>query len=75
MWVQDSLARRGLGFSWKGATNNALNRALAGIAPRFNAAELNSVHAVQLFGLHLATVTLQPRQIQQHASLHCPNDI
>lgn len=75
MWIQNSCARRGLGFSRKSATDRALTHALEGIAPRFNAAELNSVQVANCLGLHLATVTLQSRQIQQQTSLDCPNDI
>jgi len=75
MWMQDSCARRGFGSSRDSATAHALTRALNGIAKRFNAAELNSVQVARYLGFHVATVTLQPRQIQQQTSLDCPNDI
>lgn len=75
MWIQDSCARRGFGNSRETATARALTRALDGIERRFNAAELDSVQVARYPGFHMATVTLQPRQIQQQASLDCPNEI
>ena len=69
MWIQGSCSRRGLGFTRDDAAGRALARALTGIASRFNAAELDSVKDVKYPGFHIANVTLQPRQIQQLASL------
>lgn len=65
MWLEDSCARRGFGKSRQSATDRALSHALKGIANQFNAAELESVQVVKYLGVHVATVTLQPRQIQQ----------
>ncbi|MDE3162967.1 MAG: hypothetical protein KGL64_06880 [Acidobacteriota bacterium] len=69
MWIQDSCVRRGFGSSRESATARALTRALDGIARRFNAAELDSVQVANYPGFHMATVTLQARQIQQQTSL------
>jgi hypothetical protein len=74
-WVPDSCARRGFGTSRDGATSFALTRALRGIARRYNAAELDSVQVARYLGFHIATVTLQPRQIQQQNAVDCPDDI
>ena len=67
-WIPDSCVRSGIGTSRDSAISYALTRALKGIARRFNAAELDSVQLAQYFGLHIATVTLQPRQIQEQTS-------
>lgn len=75
MWIQDSCARRGFGMTREDATDRALTHALDGIAKRFNAAELDSIQVAKYLGLHIATVTVQPRQIQQQTSLDCPNEI
>jgi hypothetical protein len=75
MWIPDACARWGFGSSRAGATANALSRALKGIARRFNAAELNSVQVAVYLGLYVATVSLQPRQVQEQTSLDCPTDI
>ncbi len=75
MWMQGSCSRMGFGMSRGNATRRALNRALDGIAVRFNAAELESVDVAEYPGFHVATVIVQPRQIQQQTSLDCPNDI
>ncbi|HVH85210.1 MAG TPA: hypothetical protein VM912_00700 [Terriglobales bacterium] len=69
MWLQDSCARRGIGITRQDATDHALSHALNGISRRFNAAELNSVRVAKFLGLHIATVTLQPRQVQEAVSL------
>lgn len=69
IWIQGSCARKGFGGSRESATAHALTRALRGIDKRFNAAELDSVLVGSYFGLHAATVTLQPRQVQQDTSL------
>lgn len=75
MWIQDSCIRRGFGSSRESATARALTHALDGIARRFNAAELDSIQVASYLGFHVATVTLQPRQIQHRTSLDCPNEI
>jgi hypothetical protein len=75
MWIQGPCARRGFGRSRGSATAYALCRALEGIAQRFNAAELNSIQTAKYFGVYVATVTVQPRQIQEETSLDCPTDI
>jgi P2-related tail formation protein len=75
MWIEGACARIGIGISRQNATRHALDRALDGIARRFNAAELESVEVSRYPGFHIATVILQPRQIQQQTSLDCPNDI
>ena len=67
MWMQGSCSRRGFGRARDDAGDHALERALSGIARRFNAAELDSVLVTKYPGFHVANVTLQPRQIQQHA--------
>lgn len=69
MWMQGSCSRRGFGRTRDDAGDHALERALSGIARRFNAAELDSVLVAKYPGFHVANVTLQPRQIQQHALL------
>lgn len=75
MWISDSCVRRGFGGSRDSATSCALTRALKGIAQRFNAAELESVQVAKWLGFHIATVGLQPRQIQQQTSLDCTDYI
>jgi hypothetical protein len=69
MWIAGSCARRGVRMTQDGATRLALIRALEGIAGQFNAAELDSVQVAKYPGFHIATVIVQPRQIQQDASL------
>jgi hypothetical protein len=73
MWLQGSCTRRGFGMSRQNATDRALVHALNGIAKRFNAAELDSVRVAKYLGFHVATVTVQPRQIQEEVSLALPN--
>lgn len=63
-WIPDSCIRRGFGSSLDRATSSALSRALKGISRHFNAAELDSVRIALYLGFYVATVTLQPRQIQ-----------
>ena len=75
MWIQNSCAGRGFGMGRQIAIDRALIHALNGVAPRFNAAELDSVQVTENFGFCVATVAIQPRQIQQQTSLDCPNDI
>jgi len=69
MWMQGSCSRRGFGLTRQEATHRALARALKGLTRRFNAAELDSVRVTKWLGFHIANLTLQPRQIQQHTSL------
>ncbi len=73
MWLQGSCARRAFGIDRQGAADRALVHALNGIAMRFNAAELDSVQVAKFLGFHIATVTVQPRQIQEQASLCGPD--
>ncbi len=65
MRTENFCTRRGLGISRQSATGRALTRALNGVARGFNAAELYSVQVIGDFGPYVATVTLQPRQIQR----------
>lgn len=60
MWMQGSCSRRGFGRARDDAGDHALERALSGIARRFNAAELDSVLVTKYPGFHVANVTLQP---------------
>lgn len=69
IWIVGSSARRGIGLTRDSATRRALTRALEGIAGEFNAAELHSVQLAKYPGFHVATVIVQPRQVQQDASL------
>jgi hypothetical protein len=73
MWLQGSCARRAVGLTPQKATERALTHALKGIAGRFNAAELDSVQVAKFLGFHIATVTVQPRQVQAKAFLASPN--
>ena len=69
MWVDRACSRMSFGTTEEGAVQRALARALAGVARRFNAAELVSVQMNRRLGLHTAIVTVQPRLIQQHSWL------
>jgi hypothetical protein len=69
MYVQGSSSRTSVGLTYDGAIQQALLSALKGIASRFNAAELESVHMSKYPGFHIAKVTLQPRKIQHHTAL------
>jgi hypothetical protein len=69
MWILRPSARRGIGITPEAATDRALTRALRGVATRFNAAELDSIHVSRYPGFYIANVTLQSRQIQEHTSL------
>ncbi len=75
MWIQESCARKGFGMSRQDATDRALSHALDGVARRFNAAELDSVQVAKYLGFHVATVTVQPRLIQEQTSAECPSEI
>jgi hypothetical protein len=74
MWIHGSCVRRGFGITQGNATSRALAHALKGIARRFNAAELESIEVAKYPGFHIAWVTIQPRQIQQHTSLEIPGE-
>lgn len=74
MWLQGACSRRGIGLTEEAATHRALVRALHGASRRFNAAELDAVHISRYPGFQIANVTVQPRQIQRHASLSIAND-
>jgi len=69
MWVSRSCSRRGYGWTEETATQRALDRALKGIAERFNAAEFDSLRVTRLLGFYIANVTMEARQIQQNTSL------
>ncbi len=69
MWVDRACSRIGFGTKEEGVVQRALARALAGVAKRFNAAELVSVQMKRSLGLHIAIVTVQPRLIQEHSWL------
>ena len=69
MWIVGSCSRRGFGLTQENAAQRALARALAGIERRFNAAELDSIRLTRFLGLHVAKVTLQPRQVTEHSWL------
>jgi hypothetical protein len=74
LWVHRPCTRRGFGQTEEGAVQRALAHALKGVARRFNAAELISVQASKTLGIHMANVTLQPRQIQQFTWLEIAED-
>lgn len=69
MWMHGSYSRNGLGRTPRNATDRALTHALKGVARHFNAAELESNRVAKYLGFYIATVTLQPRQIQHYTSL------
>ncbi len=75
VWLLDSCCRRGFGRSPEEASRRALSRALKGIVRRFNGAELDSVEVRKYPGFYGAKVTLQPRQIQEQASLEVSAEI
>lgn len=74
MWLGRPCSRRGFALKEKDAAQRALTHALNVVARRFNAAELVSVHATKYLGLHIANVTLQPRQIQRFSWLDLVDD-
>ena len=74
MWMQGPTARRGFGRTPQDATRHATLRALAGLPRRFNAAEFDSVDVRSYPGFSIATVTMQPRHIQEHAILETPDN-
>lgn len=69
MWVSMSCLRRGCGWTEETATRQALDRALRGIAGRFNAAEFGSLWIRRVLGFYIANATMEARQIQQNTSL------
>ena len=69
MWVSRSCSRRGYGWTEEMATQRALDRALRGIARRFNAAEFDSLRVMRFLGFYIANATMEARQIQQNTSL------
>ena len=69
MWVSRSCSRRGYGWTEETATQRALDRALKGIAERFNAAEFNSLRIMRFPAFDIANATVEARQIQQNTSL------
>jgi hypothetical protein len=69
MWVSRSCSRRGCGWTEETAIRQALDRALRGIAGRFNAAEFNSVRLMRFLGFYIANATVEARQIQKNTSL------
>jgi hypothetical protein len=74
MWVDRPCSRRGLGLTEEDAAQRALARALKGVATRLNAAEFVSVQTTKYLGLHIANVTLQPRQIQRYSCLETTDE-
>lgn len=72
-WVLRPCSRRGFGLTEESAVQRALARALKGVAGRFNAAELIAVQTTKYLGLHIASVALQPRLIQQYTWLDFPD--
>lgn len=67
--LRESYRRSGVGLSRDEAIYKALGRALNGLRMRFNAAELESIEVSSYPVFHIATVSLQPCHVQQHASL------
>ncbi|MGA3033341.1 MAG: hypothetical protein ABSD70_08660 [Terracidiphilus sp.] len=61
--------RRGFGLTEADAAQRALAKALERLAREYNAAELISVRIAKFLGFHIASVILQPRQIQQFTAL------
>ena len=69
LWVHRPCIGKGFGWTREAATQRALAHALNGVARRFNAAELIADRAGKCLGFHTASVTLQPRQVQQYTWL------
>jgi hypothetical protein len=67
--LRESYSRSGVGLSGNEAVHEALARALKGVRMHFNAAELESIEVFSYPVFHIATITLQPRNIQQHTPL------
>lgn len=75
MCLQNPYSRTGVGQTREEAIHQALNRALKGLTIRFNAAELELIQVSRFPLFHVATVTLQPRHIQQECTLPVEEDI
>jgi hypothetical protein len=69
MYLQGSSSHTSVRLTSDGAIHHALIGALRGIASRFNAAELESIHMIKYPGFHIAKIAVQPRRIQRHTSL------
>jgi hypothetical protein len=69
MWMLGSYSRKGFGRTPRSATDRALAHALKRVARHFNAAELEAARVAKYLGFYIATVTLQPRQIQHYTAL------
>jgi hypothetical protein len=69
IFVHGTRSRRGFGVTRDDATHRAVIRALGEVSGECNAAELDSVQVAKYPGFHVARVTVQPRQVQQHTSL------
>lgn len=67
--LQEPYSRSGVGLSRDEAIYEALARALKGLRMHFNAAERESLEVYSYPVFHIATVSLQPRRVQQHTSL------
>lgn len=67
--LQESNSRSGVGLSRDEAIYEALARALKGLRMHVNAAELEALEVYSYPVFHIATVSLQPRRVQQHTSL------
>jgi hypothetical protein len=73
-WVDRPCSRKGYGFNEEEASHRALVGALNRVAGRFNAAELIDFQFKKVLGVHVARVTVQPRQIQQFTWLEISQD-
>ncbi len=69
IWMTGSCSRRGYAQTEAKAIERALGRALEAISTQSNAADFDSVHVTRYLGLHVASVTVQRRRIQQHSAL------
>lgn len=69
MWLAEAHSCLGIGRTAESACVNAITLALKKIQQRFNAAELSLLKITKYPGFMVARVVLQPRQIQQQASL------
>lgn len=69
MWLTEVHTCLSIGRTAESASSNAIALALKKVQQRFNAAELSLLTITKYPGFQVARVILQPRQIQQHASL------
>jgi hypothetical protein len=74
MPVDHLCTRKGFGLTEDIAVRRALLRTLNSVAERFNCAELIAVQAKKDLGFYIASVTLQPRQIQHFTWLEIPGE-